>query len=353
MYDVVTIGSATIDIFVESDSANVVSVASKEKKSQFMSYQYGAKLEIDEFSFSVGGGGVNTAANFSNLGLKTSAIIKVGTDFYAKAIQSAVESRNIDTSNIIKDKKDSSGFSIILLSFEGDRTVLAHRGTNANIKSSEINYDAIKDSKWLYIAPLNGNTNRILDEIADFAEKYDVNMAINLGTTSIKKSKKHLPKVLATAEVIIMNLEEAAMYTEIHPRPDTKEEKYSHAEIHPDIVSILNELKSTKGKIIVITDGKRGVYAYDGKKYYKAPEFPAKVVSTLGAGDAFASTFVATMERSDWDVRKSLAYASVNAASVVENFGALDGFLTFDQIKEKLKTHPEFKVNEYKPEELK
>ena len=105
MYDVVTIGSATIDIFVESDSANVVSVASKEKKSQFMSYQYGAKLEIDEFSFSVGGGGVNTAANFSNLGLKTSAIIKVGTDFYAKAIQSAVESRNIDTSNIIKDKK--------------------------------------------------------------------------------------------------------------------------------------------------------------------------------------------------------------------------------------------------------
>ena len=353
MYDVITIGSATIDIFVESDSARVVSVASKEKSTQFMSYQYGSKLEIDDFSFSVGGGGVNTAANFSNLGLKTSAIIKVGSDFYAQAIQNAVEKRNIDTSNIIKDKNDSSGFSVILLSFEGDRTVLAHRGTNATIKSSEINYDAIKKSKWLYIAPLNGNTNRILDEIADFAERNDVNMAINLGTTSIKKSKKHLPKVLATAEVIIMNLEEAAMYTEIEPRPDSKDTKYSNSVIHPDVVQILNELKSTHAKIVVITDGKRGVYAYDGKKYYRAPEFPAKVISTLGAGDAFASTFVATLERYDWDIKKALEYASVNAASVVENFGALDGFLTFDKIKEKLKADKDFKVKTYDKEDLK
>ena len=353
MYDVITIGSATIDIFVESDSASVVSVATKEKNVQFMSYKYGSKLEIDDFSFSVGGGGVNTAANFSNLGLKTSAIIKVGSDFYAQAIQNAVEKRGIDTSNIIKDKKDSSGFSVILLSFEGDRTVLAHRGTNATIKNSEINYDAIKNSKWLYIAPLNGSTNRILDEIADFAEKSNVNMAINLGTTSIKKSKKHLPKVLATAEVIIMNLEEAAMYTEIQPRPDSKEIKYSQNIIHPDIIQILNELKSTHAKIVVITDGKRGVYAFDGKTYYRAPEFPAKVVSTLGAGDAFASTFVATLEEYDWDIKKALEYASVNAASVVENFGALDGFLTFKQIKEKLKKNSDFKVCEYSAKDVK
>lgn len=352
MYDIITIGSATVDIFVESDSAKVVSVASKEKNTQFMSYQYGSKLEIDEFSFSVGGGGINTAANFSNLGFNTSTIVKIGTDFYAQAIKNQFQEKNIDTANIITDTKDSSGFSVILLSFEGDRTVLAHRGTNANIKISEINLDAIKNSKWLYIAPLNGNTNKILDEIADFAEKYNVNMAINLGTTSIKKSKKHLPKILATAEVIIMNLEEASLYTNIQPRPDTKEIKYSECKIHPDVIEILNKLKSTHAKIIVVTDGKRGVYAYDGKKYYKAPEFPAKVVSTLGAGDAFASTFVGTLEKFDWNIEKSLQYASVNASSVVGNFGAQEGFLTFDEIEQKLKKEPNFKIDIYTSKDL-
>ena len=36
--------------------------------------------------------------------------------------------------------------------------------------------------------------------------------------------------------------------------------------------------------------------------------------------------------------------ASVNAASVVSNFGAQEGFLTFEQIEEQLKHTPAFRV---------
>ena len=67
MFDVITIGSATMDVFVECEDANVVSVAAKDKKSEFMSYRYGAKLEVSDFASQVGGGGVNTATNFANL----------------------------------------------------------------------------------------------------------------------------------------------------------------------------------------------------------------------------------------------------------------------------------------------
>lgn len=41
--DVITIGSATMDVFVECDDANIVSVSTKDSKSEFMSYPYGAK----------------------------------------------------------------------------------------------------------------------------------------------------------------------------------------------------------------------------------------------------------------------------------------------------------------------
>ena len=44
------------------------------------------------------------------------------------------------------------------------------------------------------------------------------------------------------------------------------------------------------------------------------------------------------------DVKKSLECASVNAAAVVEVFGAQEGFLTFNEIEEKLKNTPEFRV---------
>lgn len=345
MTDVITIGSATLDAFIETDKANIVSVSSLASKKEFMAYPYGAKIEIDNFEFETGGGGVNTAVNFANLGFKTSTIIKIGDDIQNEKIKFVLEKAGVDISNIIKTKEYQTGFSIILISFQGDRTVLAHRGANAKLNLEDINFNAIKKAKWLYLAPLNGETTKILNKIAEFAEENNINLAINLGTSSIKQGKENLYSALKTAEVVILNKEEASMLTGIDVRPDTKNEKYSNAIIHPDIVKMLKEINSVKSKIIIITDGKNGVYAYDGNNYYHCGEFPAKVTSTLGAGDAFASTFIASLEKTNWDIEKSLKYASVNSASVVEYFGAQTGLLTFEEIEKKLKENSNFKAD--------
>lgn len=347
MFDVITIGSATLDAFIETDAANIVSVCSTNTKKDFMAYPYGAKIEIDNFEFETGGGGINTAVNFASLGLKTSTIVKIGDDEQSEKIRKVLKQANVDLSNLVKTKKYQTGFSIILTSFQGDRTVLAHRGANAQLEIDDINFNAIKTSKWLYLAPLNGNSTKVLDRVAAFAEENNVNLAINVGTSSIKQGKEHLYSILKTAEVIILNKDEASMLTGIEVRPDTKHEKYSMEVIHPDIKSMLKEINTEKSKIVIITDGKNGVYAYDGIKFYQCNEFPAKVISTLGAGDAFSSTFVASLEKTNGSIEKSLQYASVVAASVVENFGAQSGFIKFEEIEKRLKDNIDFKVKTY------
>ena len=344
MYDVITIGSATLDAFIETDEANIVSVCTNNTKKEFMAYPYGAKLDIEKFDFKAGGGAINTATNFAHLGLSASTIVKIGDGIQGENITKVLKNANVDLSNIVKSKKHKTGFSIILISFQGDRTVLAHRGANAHLEYEDIDLKSIRNSKWLYLAPLNGHSTKILDKIADYAEENNVNMAINVGTSSIKQGKNNLYKVLKTAEVVIMNKDEATLLTEIEVRPDTKEKKYSEELIHPDIKKMLKEIFPQKHKISIITDGNNGAYAYNGEKFFKCGEFPAKVVSTLGAGDAFSSTFVAALEKTNWNIEKSLMYAAVNSASVVEHFGAQDGFLTFDEIEKRLKKHPEFKV---------
>ncbi len=344
-YDFLTIGSATLDIFVETPEARIVSVVAPENKNEFMAFPYGAKLDIENFAFEIGGGALNTAINFKNLGFDTATIVKIGADPMAKAILAKAESADIETKHIVHSKHEKSGLSVILTSFQGDRTVLAHRGTNATLAAEEIDFDAIKKTKWLYLAPLNGDSTKSLDKIAQFAQEHNVNLSINLGTSSIKKCKNRLPAILRTAEIMIMNREEAQMLTNMAIRPDSTHESFSHFFIHPDIVSILDNLKFMTCGIVVVTDGKEGVYAHDGKKYYKCKEFPAKPVSTLGAGDAFASTFTAVYSQTN-DIEKSLKYASVNAASVVEHFGAQKGFLTFDEIKKRLEENPDFQVEE-------
>ena len=342
MPKVITIGSATMDVFVECDEANIVSVCAKDKNSDFMSYPYGSKIDISTFASNVGGGGVNTACNFGNLGFDTSAIFKIGKDFYADGIFSFFKSQKVKLDNIVQCEDCSTGFSVILVSFQGDRTVLAHRGANANIKEEDINFEAIKEADLIYIAPLNGDSNKVLEKIVDYAEEHGTKICFNAGTTSIKRGYEHLKGILDSAHVVVMNKEEAVMTTGIHVRPDTKTEKFSHDIIHQDIKKMLQALKIKDYQVVVITDGGKGAYAYEGKNFYYCPTFPSEVISTLGAGDSFASTFCAALYRNGKDIGNALMYASVNSAAVVSKFGATEGLLTFDEIEQQLKTRPDY-----------
>ncbi len=342
MTKIITIGSATMDVFVECDEANIVSVFTKDHSSDFMSYPYGAKIDITTFSSKVGGGGINTACNFGHLGFDTSAIFKIGKDIYSDGILDFFKTQNVNLDNIIQKENTSTGFSIILVSFQGDRTVLAHRGANAHILEGEINFEAIKDADFIYVAPLNGESNKVLEPIIEYAHKHNTKICFNAGSTSLKKGFEHIKKILASAHIVVMNKEEASMATGIKVRPDTKTEKFSQDLIHVDIKEMLKTLKVKDYQIIVITDGGRGAYAYDGKQFYFCEPYPSEVVSTLGAGDSFASTFCAALGRTRLDIGKSLMYASVNSSSVVSKFGATEGLLTFEEIEEKLNAKPDY-----------
>ena len=331
-----------MDVFVECDEANIVSVCSKTKNSDFMSYPYGSKIDISTFSSNVGGGGINTACNFANLGFDTSAIFKIGKDVYSDGILASFKDKKVKLNNIIQREDTSTGFSIILVSFQGDRTVLAHRGANAQIREDEINYEAIKEADFMYVAPLNGESNKVLEPIVAYAHKHGTRICFNAGTTSLRRGFEHIKTILKSAHIVVMNKEEASMATGIIVRPDSKTEKFSHELIHTDIKKMLTTLKVMDYQVIVITDGGRGAYAYDGQKFYFCPTFPAPVVSTLGAGDAFASTFCGALERTKLNVGLSLMYASVNSSCVVSEFGATEGLATFEEIEEKLKNNPDF-----------
>jgi len=301
-----------------------------------MSYPYGAKMDMSNFSSQVGGGGINTGMNFANLGYETSVIFKIGDDIYSDGILKSFEGKNIRLDNIIQDKNISTGFSIILVSFQGDRTVLAHRGANSHLKLKDINFDTIKDADWLYIAPLNGDSNRVLEPLVNFAKENDIKVCFNAGTTSLKKGFENLKNIIETADVVVMNKEEASLCTKIEVRPDTKDEHFSEETIHPDVRKMLEKLKVKDYQVVVITDGGKGAFAFDGKDFFFCPTYPSRVISTLGAGDAFASTFFASLDESNYDIGKSLMYASVESSSVVSAFGATEGLITFEEIKAKL-----------------
>ncbi|MCR4881653.1 MAG: carbohydrate kinase family protein [bacterium] len=337
MYDVVTFGSATVDIFVESDKAHVVNIRGIEGELDLYCLRYGEKVEIDHSSFEIGGGALNTASCFSKLGLNAAAAVKIGQGVNSKSVIKRLKENKIATDFVMRTDEERTGFSIILTSFEGDRTVLAHRGANITLKPDDIDFDKLKETKWIYCAPLNSKYGSILQPITDFAAKNKIKIAHNLGGRALDKSLDELKPILKNLNILSLNTQEATRITGI-------EQKYSQEKksiINDDVKEMLKKLKKYIKDIVIITDGKKGAYAYDGKKFYYAPIFPTKRISSLGAGDAFASTFCAACIMGK-DILCALEYASINSGYVVTKYGAQEGLLKLKDIEKIKKEHPEY-----------
>jgi sugar/nucleoside kinase (ribokinase family) len=76
MFDIITFGSATLDMYVLSNDFTVI----KNRKKTGIFFPLQEKIESKEIIFRVGGGGVNAAATFVNQGMKVSFCGMVGSD---------------------------------------------------------------------------------------------------------------------------------------------------------------------------------------------------------------------------------------------------------------------------------
>src|SRR3989344_6551663 len=85
MYDVITIGTASRDVFLQSEAFKIFKDPEHLKKIGFpegeaQCFALGGKLEIEKPVLTTGGGATNAAVTFARQGFKTAAIIKVGHD---------------------------------------------------------------------------------------------------------------------------------------------------------------------------------------------------------------------------------------------------------------------------------
>ena len=85
MFDVVSFGSAVVDIFVNTNIS---------EKKNFIGYPIGSKILIEDLKFDIGGGGTNTAVAFSRFGLKTGCICKIGNDEKGQDILKLLKKEN-------------------------------------------------------------------------------------------------------------------------------------------------------------------------------------------------------------------------------------------------------------------
>lgn len=335
-YDFIAIGDIVTDAFIRIKDANVHCTLDKQKCELCM--RFGDKIPFESVTIIPAvGNSPNAAAAAARLGLSSALVSDLGDDYFGNECLEALK-KNAIASDFVRVHKDMKTNYHYVLWFEDERTIL--------IKHEEYGYDGMPDidsPKWVYLSSLGENSLIFHVHVLQFLVKHpEVKLAFQPGTFQMKLGKEKLADLYRRTDAFICNMQEAQKILQTN---------------ESDVKMLLNMLHLLGPKIVLITDGPKGAYAFDGSKLGTTAEYeiwfmppypdPQPPFERTGAGDAFASTFVSALALGK-SVQEALAWAPINAMSVVQKVGAQEGLLTRPELEKYLAEAPE----DYKPQRL-
>ena len=226
------------------------------------------------------GGIATTAIWASRYGIKTAFIGKVGDDCFGKIYKDKLVQERVKPFLSVSPIKPT-GICASLIHSNKDRTMIVNRGVNDGICKEDIPTHIMERTKYFYFSGYSFVTKElqsIFRELIREVKKYDSIVVFNGGAFNIIEKNLNIFKEIIKkhVDILILNEIEAKKLT-------NKNDIHEAINIAKDWIDF-----------IIITLGKKGSIAFDGKEIIRTKiETINNVVDTTGAGDAFAGGFLA------------------------------------------------------------
>lgn len=297
-----TLGKATQDVFLRSQEFD----PKTEGKVAYTHLPLGAKIDVEEAYFSTGGNATNVAVTLARQGLDAHFIWALGEDPASQSILKDMEAEGVHTELVDQRREYRASYSTILLSPDGERTVLNYHGSSMDKASFGQALQKITKADWLY--PSSLRDFEFLGLVVQRAQSLGAKIMLNPAGSELAQPEQ-LKAVLHNIEVLCLNKDEMQSLVGAGSLEELVKRGLDFCQV------------------VIVSDGPNGVCASDGKTLIKAGMYEdVPVIDRTGAGDAFAAGFL-----SQWSQGSSLAdavvFGSANSTSVVSQIGAEPGIL--------------------------
>ncbi len=318
-FDFIAIGDITTDVFIRIKEAHVNCQIDRQNCQICM--RFGDKIPYESATVvSAVGNSPNATVSATRLGLSSAVVTNVGEDEHGQEDLATLKKNGVETSLVKINSGKSSNYHYVLW-YEDDRTIL--------IKHEEFDYElpTFEPPRFIYLSSLGENSIPFHHTIAEYIQAHpETKLVFQPGTFQIKLGAETLKDIYSVTEIFFCNVEEARRI--IDAPEDT-------------VADLLSKIHELGPKIVVITDGPKGAYCFDGTTKLFMPIYPdpKPPLERTGAGDSFASTFTAMIALGK-SVEEALTLAPINSMNVVQHVGAQAGLLTMEQIQDWLAKAP-------------
>lgn len=281
-------------------------------------------LDDGGVAYTPGGKGANAAIAFKKLGADCVFATKLGVDIHGQKLYEYFKSTGINTSNIKVDRDFPTGFAVVIKETDGQNRIIYYPGANTHITKENLieAFSSMPDAVYINF--------EVSFEVALMAARIASERSIPIFVDAAPADKSHALELLPELEVFSPNESETREYTGILPQG-----------VDSSLRAALALWKRVKCKYLVIKQGARGVFIYDGKHYSIISAYrPDKVVDSTAAGDAFTAALTLEYLRGG-DIVLAAKYGAAAGAVAVSREGAASSVPSAEELADFISRRPQ------------
>ena len=270
-----------------------------------------------------GGRGASASTAFIRLGSEAVFSAKLGADLHGQKLYQFLRESGINTSFMKVDSDDPTGLSVVLKEGDGARRTVVYPGANLNLTADNVEEAFSSSPDALYIS-LESNVQTVISAMRGAVSR-DIPIFVDATPASADYPLEKLPE----CEIFSPNEDETEAFVGIRP-----------VGADASLRAALALYRRVKCKYLVIKQGDRGAFIYDGKHYFMIPSVRVgKTLDTSAAGDAFGAAMTVSY-LTDGDIKNAVKFGIVAGAITVTKKGGLTSIPTEAEILDYMAKNP-------------
>ena len=311
-YDVYAIGNALVDIEYHAEPGRlaelniekgVMTLIDEQRQNSLV-----AQLGESHESMTCGGSAANSIIALAQMGARTHLDCRVSNDMTGQIFARDLHDSGVHSSLDSKPLPNGvTGKCLVFVTPDADRTMNTFLGVSAELDSTDINIEAIKQSHAIYIEGYlasSDNTRDAAIEARRIAEGRKIMTSLTLSDPNMVKFFRDSMKAMIGdgVDLLFANEDEAI--------------ELARGDNLADAVEMFKKI----ARKFAITRGSEGALLFDGSMEINIKPHPVKAIDTLGAGDMFAGAMLYGLSQG-MSFQQAGDLASMASAKMVTQFG--------------------------------